>query len=486
MLKLLPLKMLRHFKKDFPLPQPWKCLKCSLGCLPFSSIDQNNLLLTIHGTRESDIQILNEGPSFSMKSILNKMPGQKFPTDDFLDDSIKSKYYSPGDFLNEKISHNGLSIMHLNIASLQKHIDELRSLLYSLKHTFDIVSISETRLYDEKPLTNIEIDGFQFISTPTLTQCGGVGMYINSSLDFDLLKDLSVCHSNVCESIFVEIKNPSKKNIIVGNIYRHHTAVEDFLNIFMRPTMQKITKTKKTCILSGDFNVDLAQYGNNNIVDNFYDEITSFCFRPLILQPSRVTSKSLTLIDNIFINDVSCHSSGGNITCSISDHFSQFSHLDIYEKNHTSKNIKFSRDWKNFNKQRFSYEISNLDWNNVTSLEYDANASLQNFYNKIDNLLDEMAPVKRLTKKEKGLIERPWISSGILKSMASRDKCYQEFFDESDQTLKLTKFNTYKSKRNMVTTLLRNAKKKYYSDFFLEHQSNIKKTWEGIRSLINV
>ena len=33
---------------------------------------------------------------------------------------------------------------------------------------------------------------------------------------------------------------------------------------------------------------------------------------------------------------------------------------------------------------------------------------------------------------------------------------------------------------------LRKSKKNYYSPYFLEHQSNVKKTWDGIRNLINV
>ena len=36
--------------------------------------------------------------------------------------------------------------------------------------------------------------------------------------------------------------------------------------------------------------------------------------RPCILQPSRVTYKSKTLIDNIFTNDLSCIVDGGNLT----------------------------------------------------------------------------------------------------------------------------------------------------------------------------
>ena len=38
----------------------------------------------------------------------------------------------------------------------------------------------------------------------------------------------------------------------------------------------------------------------------------------------------------------------------------------------------------------------------------------------------------------------------------------------------------------MVTNLIRISKKGFYSDFFKENKSNLKKTWEGIRGLINV
>ena len=97
-----------------------------------------------------------------------------------------------------------------------------------------------------------------------------------------------------------------------------------------------------------------------------------------------------------------------------------------------------------------------------------------------------MAPIKRLTQKEKGLIERPVITSGILKSIQSRDKCFEEFTKETNKNIKTTKYDIFKRKRNLITSLTRLSKKKYYSDYFLEHQSNIKRTWDGIRDLLNV
>ena len=45
------------------------------------------------------------------------------------------------------------------------------------------------------------------------------------------------------------------------------------------------------------------------------------------------------------------------------------------------------------------------------------NQKFKNFYDQIDKLLDEMAPIKKLTKKEQGLKKRPWITYGILTSM---------------------------------------------------------------------
>ena len=70
--------------------------------------------------------------------------------------------------------------------------------------------------------------------------------------------------------------------------------------------------------------------------------------------------------------------------------------------------------------------------------------------------------------------------------MNKRDSIYKEFAIETDDAKKLQLGKLYKEYRNKIVFILRKAKKKYYSDFFKEHNSDIKKTWEGIRNLINV
>ena len=97
-----------------------------------------------------------------------------------------------------------------------------------------------------------------------------------------------------------------------------------------------------------------------------------------------------------------------------------------------------------------------------------------------------MAPIKKLTKKEVRLQKRPWITNGILISMKNRDKTYKEFIKEKDPALRNTLHTRYKRMRNLIISLIRNSKKDYYSFYFEQHKSNVKKTWEGIRDIVKV
>ena len=103
----------------------------------------------------------------------------------------QSGHTVPTQFISKKLSKRSFTMIHLNIASLQGHIDELRSLLTLLNHPFDVICITETRLQEPSPLVNIEIPGYDFHHTPTLTQCGRVGMYIKSIHEYEVLNKYS-------------------------------------------------------------------------------------------------------------------------------------------------------------------------------------------------------------------------------------------------------------------------------------------------------
>ena len=465
----------------------WTCPKCSLSELPFHHLNNDDFTLNFLNLSNQSSELIQNTPSFSIKTLLDSLPGENFSKDDFISNSISSKYYSPCDLIKDRLSKRDFSMIHLNIASLQLHIDELRCLLVAINNPFDVIAITETRLHEQNPIIDLSIPGYDFHHTETRTQNGGAALYIRNSFDYEILTNFSVSLENICESIFIEIKSKKQKNIIIGCIYRHHTPISLFCSEFMNKTLHKISKSKKTYALLGDFNINLLDYEKHPGVNDFYDTISSYGFRPLILQPTRVTKTSSTLIDNIFINDLVCNSKGGNLVTSISDHYAQFCSIDVFDKHHEKPSNKRSvRNWRIFNKREFQSELTNINWDNIITPQMNTNSSCQSFYNKITILLNEMAPYKKLTKKEISLKQKPWISPGILRSMQTRDKLYRDFLTQTDQELKDSTYKNYKKHRNMIISLTRKSKKKYYSDYFTEYNTNIKKTWEGIRQLINI
>ena len=88
--------------------------------------------------------------------------------------------------------------------------------------------------------------------------------------------------------------------------------------------LENISKEQKSVFLLGDFNVNLLNYNEHNQANEFLDSLASNSFIPLILQPTKITSHSNTLIDNTLSNVFDPDIVSGNLIAYISDHLPQF------------------------------------------------------------------------------------------------------------------------------------------------------------------
>ena len=153
--------------------------------------------------------------------------------------------------------------MHINLASLNRYHEGLILILSLIKFIFQIIGITEHKIKDCIPLTNIEIPSFhEFIYTHTQTNSGGTGFYINDTLVYKKRDDLSLKPPGPYdfESTFVEIIVPTRKKIIVGCIYRHPSSIipiNEFTEEYLDPALRKISSENKFCSLVGDFDIDL-------------------------------------------------------------------------------------------------------------------------------------------------------------------------------------------------------------------------------------
>ena len=248
-----------------------------------------------------------------------------------------------------------------------------------------------------------------------------------------------------------------------------------------------MTSEKKTCILMGDFNINLLNANSHIQTSNFFNAMCNF-FIPHILQPTRITEQSKTLIDNIFVNNLEYNTSSGNLTSAISDHLIQFLLIKNFkEPFHPSTKVRYQSDFKNFNNEIFSGELKSFDWHNLlNSHYYDVNEMFYKFYDKLNEILDRHAPLRKLSKKELSFLERPWISKEIKNLMYERDKYYKKLCKEKDNERKSSIRKTYKVLSNQVVFLTNQAKRKYYESFFENNKSNISQMWKGIKSLITL
>ena len=114
--------------------------------------------------------------------------------------------------------------------------------------------------------------------------------------------DLNIYKKNELEYTFIEIVHPKKSNVIVGVIYRQSMDLTDFNCNYLNKLLENISKEQKSIFLRGDFNVNFLNYNDRNQTNEFLDSLASNSFIPLILQPTRITSHSNTLIENIFSN----------------------------------------------------------------------------------------------------------------------------------------------------------------------------------------
>ena len=77
---------------------------------------------------------------------------------------------------------------------------------------------------------------------------------------------------------------------------------------------------------------------------------------------------------------------------------------------------------KNFNESNFTNELKNFKFDEVLKTIPDLNMKYEYFHDKILYLINKHAPMRDATKKENKRIHKPWITSGISKSIKQKNK----------------------------------------------------------------
>ena len=133
-------------------------------------------------------------------------------------------------------------------------------------------------------------------------------------------------------------------NVVIGVIYRPpDTNINSFIG-HVSEILSKIKSDKKLLYIMGDFNINLLNTDKHNATQEFVDNLFSYTLLPAITKPTRVTSHSATLIDNIFCNDIITNNNvlTGILYTDITDHFPIF-YIDYASKTNLYYEVQLKR-----------------------------------------------------------------------------------------------------------------------------------------------
>ena len=198
----------------------------------------------------------------------------------------------------------------------------------------------------------------------TESRGGGVAFYINNKLDFEVIQNMSLTEKaeKAIESLTIKINHKSKSHILVC-IYR--PPKQNLTNLFYE-RLEHIIQMKNAefpnSILEiiGDFNI--------NTLDpitriKFYEQSMSHGLLPLVTKPTRITTSTKSLIDNI----LSSHPQNTGtyvIRTNISDHFPVLLSRNVNRKEKTSK-TKYIRLVNSKNISSFKENLTKVKWDKI-------------------------------------------------------------------------------------------------------------------------
>ena len=282
------------------------------------------------------------------------------------------------------------------------------------------------------------------------------------------------------EHVVVELKTDTRNIILVSGYRPPNTSIKLFLEEY-RSLYKTLNRSKKYEIIMGmDHNIDLLKSLTHGQTNQFLEFNLKKNMVPCVTKPTRMTHKSATLLDNIFISSrLQTSWSSKILVDDISDHLPCLVTL----KNQ-NKSIKGSRkiQFRTLDEKAIESIKDKLDthlWeSDLKDLAVDECFDM--FHDKLMEVIDKIAPIKIKTVSRKKLIRDSWITSGLMTSLNKQRKLYRAQLG-CGNTVSTHKYKDY---RNLVKKLVRKSKQDYLRTKCEEYKQNGKKLWQLINKII--
>ena len=218
----------------------------------------------------------------------------------------------------------GFKMVHLNIHSLSKKIDQLRVILEG--SSIDIFTLSERWLHDKIDSQMIHIKGYHSFrqernSFDTIKKRGGgLITYIKSSLDV-YVQETENSSTKDLEVQWLRVTRDNAKNLIVANVYRPPAGKLNSAIKTLGKNINHLKKPNEEMVIMGDFNVDYKNKKSPNFkAIKFFERAHSLDQN--INTTTRNTRTTSSLLDIAFTN-MKYVKAAGTLDSFLSDFYNQ-------------------------------------------------------------------------------------------------------------------------------------------------------------------
>ena len=476
----------------------WLCTMCTTNIFPFNQLDDDDFFEVVkENLMGMNVDLIRRLQRYQFNPFDLNFENDNIPHQDsdpdlqyfndmtYVNNLSRCDYYMQHDFNkllddNKIDNDNTLSMIHLNIRSLPKHFRELNVFLSELSIDFNVIAVTETWLNEANAdIYNID-DYLHFHLVRPEKMGGGVSIFAKHGLECTVRNDLNVTNSYM-ETLFIEITKESsrrEKNCIVGVTYRPpNTDVQLFMEKLSE--MLNLIKTEnKSIYIMGDFNINILAADDHLPTAEFLETMYSHSLFPLISKPTRMTRNSETLIDNIFTNEISDDQSYQGIFFNdMSDHFPVF-YITNANATKTCEKYFYTRKINENSIQEFLHTLHKTNWNDILN-NYDGPVAFKIFHKRFTDLYNSVFPLVKV--KTNYTNRKPWLSFGLKKSIATKNKLYLR----SIKTKNEVDFQTYKSYKTMLNRLMRKCEREHYESLMTKNKHNMRKLWMIIKDVIN-
>lgn len=346
-------------------------------------------------------------------------------------------------------------------------------MLHAFQKLPDIIVLTETWFNEGNISHNFLEEWESFHTMRQNGRGGGVSVFVREDRSAKKLDHLSICTDTIESCV---VKCHLNTDVIIFAVYRPHTdSIENFY-CKLHEMMRDDALSKKDIFLIGDINIDLMLQNNNDSISDFVNSMRSAHFLPTITKPTRFSPNGRdkpSCLDHIWVNNLNRYISG-IVIIDLTDHCPAFYSVATERNASESVEVQF-RSHKPEYYSKFVDIVTNFEYR-IGSV-HDVNRDTENFCNAVDDAYCRSFPLKKKYISGKRL-QKPWLSSGILKSIKTKAIYFKL------HKLGLISTEANRKYKNVLTTVIRNAKIQYYQRAFTNNRNDLRHTWRLVKGLM--